>query len=311
MAAIHAAVRAYAPTPGAVVFVSQDCYGGTFSLLSNTLAQEGVSVRFVDVFDLDELSRRLADERPAGLLLEIVSNPLERVADLAAIIELGQRHAVPVLVDSTFTTPYLVRPLTMGAACVIHSATKYLGGHGDVTGGVVACSSAEQAATLRGWRKVTGAILGVMEAYLSVRGIRTLSLRMARQCANAAAISQTLACDARIERVYYPGLTDGPDFAVAARLFPEGLFGAVLAFAIRDADKAGVMRFLERLKLIHAAPTLGDCFSLVLYPVIASHRGLTPEQRRERGIHDNVVRLSAGIEDPADLIADLDQALTS
>jgi cystathionine gamma-synthase/methionine-gamma-lyase len=309
MAAIHAAVRWCAPTAGSTVFVSQDCYGGTFTLLSNTLSKEGVEVRFVDVFDLPELARRLAKERPAGLLLEIVSNPLERVADLEAVIKLGQQHDVPVLVDSTFTTPYLVRPLTLGAACVIHSATKYLGGHGDVTGGVVACSSDEQAAAMRGWRKVTGAILGTLEAYLSVRGVRTLSLRMARQCANACAIADALFRDPRIERVYYPGLTDGPDYPIASRLFPAGLFGAVLAFAIRDADKAGVMRFLERLKLIHAAPTLGDCFSLVLYPVIASHRGLTPEQRRERGIHDNVVRLSAGIEDPADLLADLDQAL--
>jgi cystathionine gamma-synthase/methionine-gamma-lyase len=163
---------------------------------------------------------------------------------------------------------------------------------------------------MRGWRKVTGAILGTLEAYLSVRGVRTLSLRMARQCANACAIADALSRDPRIERVYYPGLTDGPDYPIASRLFPASLFGAVLAFAIRDADKPAVMRFLERLKLIHAAPTLGDCFSLVLYPVIASHRGLTPEQRRERGIHDNVVRLSAGIEDPADLLADLDQALT-
>jgi cystathionine gamma-synthase/methionine-gamma-lyase len=132
---------------------------------------------------------------------------------------------------------------------------------------------------------------------------------MARQCANAAAVATELARDGRIDRVYYPGLPESPDFGVASRLFPEGMFGAVLAFGVRDADKAGVMRFLESLHLIRAAPTLGDCYSLVLYPVIASHRGLTPEQRRERGIHDNVVRLSAGLEDPNDLIADLDQAL--
>jgi cystathionine gamma-synthase/methionine-gamma-lyase len=310
MAAIHAAVRACAPAPGSVLFASQDCYGGTFTLLSNTLAQEGLSVRLVDVFDLPTLARRMAEEHPSALLLEVVSNPLERVADLDAILELGKRRGVPVLVDSTFTTPYLVRPLSQGAACVIHSATKYLGGHGDVTGGVVACSTEAQAAGLRNWRKYTGATLGVLEAYLSLRGIRTLSLRMARQCANAAAIAQTLAQDGRIERVYYPGVPDSPDYPVACRLFPEGLFGAVLAFAIRDADKSAVMHFLSTLKLIRAAPTLGDCFSLVLYPVIASHRGLSPAQRRERGIHDNVVRLSAGIEDSADLIADLDQALT-
>ncbi|HTD78732.1 MAG TPA: aminotransferase class I/II-fold pyridoxal phosphate-dependent enzyme [Chloroflexota bacterium] len=309
MAAIHAAVRHFAPGPGCVVFASQDSYGGTFTLLNSTLAQEGLGVRFVDVFDLQDLARRVGEERPAALLVEVVSNPLERVADLEAIAALCQQHDVALLVDSTFTTPYLVRPLTQGAACVIHSATKYLGGHGDVTGGVIACASEEQAAALRNWRKYTGSVLGVLEAYLSVRGIRTLPLRMARQCANAAAVARTLANDGRIEQVYYPGLPASSDYPVACRLFPEGLFGAVLALAIRDADRSGVMRFLEQLKLIRAAPTLGDCFSLVLYPVIASHRGLTPEERRARGIHDNVVRFSAGLEDPADLLADFDQAL--
>ena len=309
MAAIHAAVRHFAPGPGCVVFASQDSYGGTFTLLNSTLAQEGLGVRFVDVFDLQDLARRVGEERPAALLVEVVSNPLERVADLEAIAALCKEHDVALLVDSTFTTPYLVRPLSQGAACVIHSATKYLGGHGDVTGGVIACASEEQAAALRNWRKYTGSVLGVLEAYLSVRGIRTLPLRMARQCANAAAVARTLADDGRIEQVYYPGLPGSSDYPVACRLFPEGLFGAVLALAIRDADRSGVMRFLEQLKLIRAAPTLGDCFSLVLYPVIASHRGLTPEERRARGIHDNVVRFSAGLEDPADLLADFDQAL--
>jgi cystathionine beta-lyase/cystathionine gamma-synthase len=309
MAAIHAAVRHFAPRAGSVLLASQDSYGGTFTLLSSTLTQEGLSVRFVDVFDLPSLARQLVEGRPAALLVEVVSNPLERVADLEAIAALCRTQDVALLVDSTFTTPYLVRPLAQGAACVIHSATKYLGGHGDVTGGVVACASDEAAAALRNWRKYTGSVLGVLEAYLSVRGIRTLSLRMARQCGNAAAVARTLASDGRVARVFYPGLSDSPDYPVACRLFPEGLFGAMLAFAIRDADKAGVMRFLEHLQLIRAAPTLGDCFSLVLYPVIASHRGLTPMERRARGIHDNVVRFSAGLEDPADLIADFDQAL--
>jgi cystathionine gamma-synthase/methionine-gamma-lyase len=310
MAAVHAAVRHYAPSPGDVVFASQDCYGGTFTLLASTLAQEGVAVQFVDVFDLPGLARRMQQDKPKALLLEVVSNPLEQVADLHAIVDSGQRHGVPILVDSTFTTPCLIKPLSLGAACVIHSATKYLGGHGDVTGGIVACSTDEQASALRTWRKYTGSVLGVLEAYLSVRGIRTLPLRVARQCANAAAVAHALSAHASIERVYYPGLSTDPGNPTAQQLFAEGLFGAVLACAIRDADKASVMRFLERLRLIRAAPTLGDCFSLVLYPVIASHRGLTPEQRAARGIHDNVVRFSAGLEDPADLVADLDQALT-
>ncbi len=311
MAAIHAAVRHFAPAAGGTVFASNDCYGGTFTLLGNTLSREGLAVKFVDVFDLPALEAAFAREAPAALLVEVVSNPLERVADIGAIARVCKAHDVALLVDSTFTTPCLVRPLELGAACVVHSATKYLGGHGDVTGGVVACSSLEQAAALRNWRKYTGSVLGVFEAYLSVRGIRTLSLRVARQCANAAAVACALSTDSRVDRVYYPGLTSSPDHPVAARLFPEGLYGAVLAFGIRDADRSTVMRFLERLKLVRAAPTLGDCFSLVLYPVIASHRGLTPDERRTRGINDNVVRFSAGLEDPADLVADFDQALAS
>jgi cystathionine beta-lyase/cystathionine gamma-synthase len=309
MAAIHAAVRHFAPRADSVVFASSDCYGGTFTLLGNTLTNEGLKVRFVDVFDLPSLEQRLQQERPAALLVEVVSNPLERVADLREIARLCKSQNVALMVDSTFTTPYLIKPLQLGAACVIHSATKYLGGHGDVTGGIVACASEEQASGLRNWRKYTGSVLGVLEAYLCVRGIRTLSLRVGRQCANAAAVAETLERDGRVQLVHYPGLPSSPYYDVARGLFPEGLFGAVLAFGIRDADKRSVMRFMERLELVRAAPTLGDCFSLVLYPVIASHRGLTPMERHERGIEDNVVRFSAGLEDPQDLLADFDQAL--
>src|ERR671933_600070 len=211
MAAIHAAVRRCAPRPGCVFHASWDSYGGSFTLLNSTLAQEGVDVRVVDVFDLGALERRVAEDRPAALLVEVVSNPLERVADLEAIAAVCKTHHVALLVDSTFTTPYLVRPLALGAACVIHSATKYLGGHGDVTGGVVACATAEQAAGLRTWRKYTGAVLGASDAYLALRGLRTLPLRMARQCSNAQVVAEALARHARVERVYYPGLADSPD----------------------------------------------------------------------------------------------------
>jgi len=168
MAAIHAAARYFAPEPASVLFASNDCYGGTFTLLGGTLSREGLGVRFVDVFDHAALEQSLVRERPSALLVEIVSNPLERVADIEAIAGLCKAHNVALIVDSTFTTPYLVKPLSLGASCVIHSATKYLGGHGDVTGGVVACASAEQAAGLRSWRKYTGSVLGVLEGQLYV-----------------------------------------------------------------------------------------------------------------------------------------------
>src|SRR5437879_5021481 len=197
MAAIHAALRTFAPGTDESVFASRDCYGGTFTLLGGTLRNEGVGVEFVDVFNLPELERRISSERPKGLLIEAISNPLERVANIEAIAAICKSRSVALIVDSTFTTPCLIKPLSFGAACVVHSATKYLGGHGDVTGGVVACATEAQAAALRNWRKYTGAVMGVLEAYLSVRGIRTLSLRVARQCANAAAVAETLASDSR------------------------------------------------------------------------------------------------------------------
>ncbi len=309
MAALYGALQACASRPGDVVFASQDCYGGTYTLLTNVVMEQGIQVRFVDVYDVEQLEARIQAERPRALVLEVISNPLERVADLRALGDLVRRRNVELIVDSTFTSPYLVRPLEFGASYAVHSATKYLGGHGDVTAGVVACSTAEQAAELHTLCKLTGAILGPAEASLALRGIKTLALRMERQCANAAAIAGALARDARVERVYYPGLPDDPDHALAARLFRNGTFGAMLAFAIRGARKSDVMRLMERLRLIRPAPTLGDVCTLALYPVIASHRGLTPEQRGDRGIHDNVLRLSAGIEDARDLIADLDQAL--
>lgn len=309
MAAVHAAAMASPARPGGPLFVSQDCYGGTFVLMNGPLRASGTEVRFVDVFDLTALERLVEAERPSALLLEVISNPLERVADLAALCAQARRYEVTVIVDSTFTTPYLVQPLAMGAGSVVHSATKYLGGHGDVTGGVVVCGSLAQADRVRSWRKYTGAILGATDAYLALRGMRTLALRMARQCGNAATVAGALSRHPRVERVFYPGLPDSPDHAAGRRLFSNGLFGAVLAFAVRDADKEAMMRLMERLRLIRAAPTLGDCFSLVLYPLIASHRALTAEQRRGLGIGDNVLRFSAGIEDPADLVEDLEQAL--
>jgi cystathionine gamma-synthase/methionine-gamma-lyase len=310
MGAVHAAAMASRPRADGPLFVSQDCYGGTFVLMRDQMQAAGVDVRFVDVLDRDGLASRIAEERPSAVLLEVISNPLERVADLEAIVALARPHQVHVIVDSTFTTPYLLRPLALGAGTVVHSVTKYLGGHGDLFGGVVACGSQAQTDRVRTWRKYTGAILGPADAYLALRGLRTLALRMERHCTNALAVARALERHPRVERVYYPGLERSQDHALARRLFGGG-FGAVLAFAVRDADKAGMLRLMERLRLIRAAPTVGDCFSLVLYPVIASHRGLSPEQRHALGIEDNVLRFSAGIENSDDLIEDLDQALSA
>lgn len=311
MAAVHAALAVCTGSPDSRVLASADCYGGTSTLLNTVMRQQGVDVEYVDVFDPRALESVLANGPASALLLEVLTNPLERVVDLDAVAALTRRYGVPLVVDATFTSPYLVRPLERGAQYVVHSATKYLGGHGDVTAGVVAAETPERVAQLRTYARGAGAVLGPTEAYLCLRGLKTLSLRVQRQCANAAAIAEALAGHPRVERVYYPGRPDSPDRAAAERLFPPGTYGAMLAFAVNGYEKPDVLRFMERLRLVRPAPTLGDVATLILYPVIASHRPLTPEQRHARGIHDNILRLSAGIEDPADIIRDLEQAFDS
>jgi cystathionine gamma-synthase/methionine-gamma-lyase len=198
--------------------------------------------------------------------------------------------------------------MAQGADYVIHSATKYLAGHGDVLGGIVLARAADRDA-LNTVRKLVGGILGPFEAWLVLRGIKTLPLRMERQCRNAQHIAEKLSRNAAIERVIYPGLPSHPDHALARAQFHDGLGGAVVSFELRGAGKREVFRFLDSLKLCVAATSVGDVQSLMLYPLISSHRDLAPKQRERIGIRDNLVRLSVGIEDADDILADLEQAL--
>ncbi len=306
MAALHAALLGAGAGPGAVVVAASELYGATTSLLNFLAANSGVVVRRVDVRDLAATAAALPGA--AVLLFEVISNPLCRVADAPALIQLARAAGARVVVDSTFTSPYLLQPLTLGADFVVHSLTKYLGGHGDVLGGVVAAAAAADAAALRAARKVLGANLSPFDAYLTLRGLRTLALRVREQNANAQTLAAWLAREPRVGRVFYSGLPADPDHALAGRILRAGCFGGVLAFELRGGRPA-VFGFLERLRLILPATTLGDVTSLVLYPASASHRALTPEQRAALGISDGCLRVSAGIEAAADLIADLDQAL--
>jgi cystathionine gamma-synthase/methionine-gamma-lyase len=266
-----------------------------------------VTVRRVDARDPAAVETALPGV--TVLLFEVVANPLCHVADAPALIALAKRYGARVIVDSTFTTPYLLQPLALGADFVMHSATKYLGGHGDVLAGVVVTAQLEEANDLRQLRKVLGANLGAFDAYLALRGLRTLPLRVREQNANALRLATWLAAHPRIARVYYPGLPDNPDHAVARGQFRAGCFGGVLAFDLKDAGRAEVFAFLEKLRLVQRLPTLGDIVTEALYPAIASHRALPPEQRAALGIGDGCVRLSAGIEAVEDVIVDLEQAL--
>jgi len=308
MAAIHAAILAAGLQPGDTILATRDCYGLTRVLLTTHFAELGIRTAFVDMTDLPAVERGLA-ERPGALYLETISNPLVKVFDLPALVRMARAAGARTLVDNTFASPYLLRPLEHGADLVVHSATKYLGGHGDVTGGTVAAGDAATGRRLHHLAKLLGAVLGPNEAWLCHRGLKTLPLRMARQCENALEVARWLEGHPAIARVYYPGLRSHPQHVLAKRLLGAH-YGAIVAFDLRDACREAVRAFMDVLRLIVPAPTLGDLRTLTLYPAQASHRGLTPEQRGEVGIGDGLIRLSIGIEEPADLVADLDQALS-
>jgi cystathionine beta-lyase/cystathionine gamma-synthase len=310
MAAIHAALLAAGVKAGVGVVAGQDVYGATYTLLSQLMSQLGARIRFVDMTDPVEVRRALRQMKPAAFLVETVSNPLLKVADLRALAEIAHEVGAQFLVDNTFASPYLCRPLALGADFVIHSATKYLGGHGDVMAGVV-ITSPEKRKTLYELNKMVGGVLGPFEAWLSMRGLKTLPLRMRQQCENGMRIAIHLETHPKIERVNYPGLEGHPQHALAERLFERRGYGGMLSFEIAGADQETVFSFMERLELCLPATTLGDIYTLLLHPASSSHRGLTPEERARVGIRPGLVRLSAGIESAKDIIADLDHALES
>jgi cystathionine beta-lyase/cystathionine gamma-synthase len=308
MGAIHAALLGAGLRAGAAVVAAADVYGATYALLERTLATLGIRVRFVDITRLGEVAQAVSEERPAAILCEIISNPLMKVADVPALAEMARAIGACLIVDSTFASPYLFRPLEHGADYAVHSATKYLSGHGDVMAGVVACSK-ERGQDLRERQKLLGANLGPQEAWLALRGLKTLAVRMRQHCANALTVAEWLAEQTAVARVHYPGLPDHPQHALAARLFEGWGFGGMMSFDLRDAGQAAVFRFMEALELVLPATTLGDVYSLTLYPAHSSHRQVAPEVRAALGIGDGLVRLSVGIEDAGEIIADLAQAL--
>ncbi|HTW67988.1 MAG TPA: PLP-dependent aspartate aminotransferase family protein [Bryobacteraceae bacterium] len=309
MMALHVAVLAALTDRRKSVLAANALYGATTTLLSQVLEPLGVAVEFVDICDLAAVERKIAETKPGCIVMETISNPLLRVGDLDRIVELARAAGAALVVDNTFATPLLVRPLEHGANLVVHSLTKFLAGHGDVLGGVVVTDEAH-ADVVRSLSRTLGPVLGPFESYLSMRGIKTFALRMERQCANACRIASWLQSHPRIARVQYLADSNHPDAAVIRRLLPDGMYGALVPFEIKDATKEDVFRFMDKLKLVVRGTSLGDVHSLLLYPAIASHREIAPKQRQRMGISDGLVRLCAGIEAVDDIIADLDQALS-
>jgi cystathionine beta-lyase/cystathionine gamma-synthase len=308
MAALHMAVMTALADRRRTVVAANAMYGATTAMLMNIFEPSGVNVRFADVCDLDALRAATAESKPGCILIESISNPLLRVGDIGKIAEIAREAGAALIVDNTFATPMIVRPLELGAHISVHSLTKYLAGHGDVMGGVVVTDEAHFP-TLRSLGRTIGPVLGPFECYLTMRGIKTFPLRMERQCANACRVASWLAGHPRVEKVYFTGDPAHPDAATIRRLFPQGMYGAIVSFEIAGAGREEVFHFMDALKLVVRATSLGDVHSMMLYPVMSSHREISPKQRQRMGIGDGLVRLSVGIEAPEDVIADLEQAL--
>ena len=308
MAALQVAIQAALTDRAPRIVASHSLYGATVRLFDQILAPLGIETFYVDICDLDAVKKSIEDRKPGCVFLESISNPILRVGPLDQIAEFAHAAGAALVVDSTFSTPMMIQPLKLGADIVVHSATKYLAGHGDVLGGIVVSNQAHHE-VVRTISRISGPVLGPFEAYLTMRGIKTLALRFTRQCENACKVASWLKSHPKVSGVNYPADPAHPDAAVIRRLFTSGLFGAIVSFEIKDADKPAVMAFMDRLKMIVPGTSLGDVHSLLLYPVMASHRDVAPRMRERMGIRENLVRVSAGIEAADDIIADLDQAL--
>jgi cystathionine beta-lyase/cystathionine gamma-synthase len=281
-----------------------DLYGGTTKLLQNVLPRFGIRTRFVPFRELNSIEGYFS-ERTRLLFLETPTNPTLRCADIRALSAIAHRHNAVVAVDSTFGTPILQKPLDLGADLSLHSATKYLGGHNDLTAGAVA-GPRQWLDPIREMVKFTGGCLDPLGSFLLIRGLKTLEIRVERACANARAVAEALRRSQKVARVFYPGFADDPSHEVARRQMRD--FGMMVSFELKGGG-AAAEKFIDALKLWYLATSLGGVESTVSYPLLSSHVGLTDKQLELLDVSAATVRLSVGIEHPADLVADLEQAL--
>jgi cystathionine gamma-synthase len=291
--------------PGDQILAGNDTYGGTYRIFERILRPWGVDTRYVDAADASRLAEAIT---PATRLIWIESptNPLLKLADIAALAELANRRKLLLAVDNTFASPYLQQPLNFGAHIVVHSTTKYLGGHSDVVGGAFITSDQAVYETVKYYQNAAGAVPGPWDSWLVWRGLKTLKVRMREHSASALHLAQVLEKHPAVSRVYYPGLPSHPQHELAKRQMRD--FGGMISFELKDGFPA-VERLVSRLKLFVLAESLGGVESLLCYPPRMTHASLSPEERARRGIHDNLVRLSVGLENASDLEADLIAAL--
>ncbi len=303
MAAEFAAVLAVCKAGDEIVSML-DIYGGTLKLFQNVLPRLGITTRFVPYHDLPRLGR-YCNRRTRMVFMESPTNPTLRSADLEALAEIGHKHKAVVVADNTFATPVLQKPLALGADLVVHSATKYLGGHSDVTAGALV-GSKPLIAQARDMMKLSGGCLDPAASYLLIRGLKTLEIRVERACRNASLIAAFLSEHPKVERVLYPGLPQADGHEIARRQMRD--FGMMVSFEIKGGGRAAE-KFVDSLRLWYLATSLGGVESTVSYPLLSSHVGLSRQQLKLLDVSPATVRLSVGIEDAADLVQDLDQAL--
>ena len=289
------------------VVTDKTLYGCTFALMNHGLTKFGIEVTFVDTSNLDEVKNAMK-ENTRVVYLETPANPNLKIVDLEGVCKVA--HTNPntlVIVDNTFATPYMQKPLKLGVDIVVHSATKYLNGHGDVIAGLIVTNK-ELADQIRfvGLKDMTGAVLGPQEAYYIIRGLKTFEIRMERHCKNARTIADFLNKHPKVEKVYYPGLESHPGYEIAKKQMKD--FGAMISFELKGGFEAG-KTLLNNLKLCSLAVSLGDTETLIQHPASMTHSPYTKEEREAAGITDGLVRLSVGLENVEDIIADLEQGL--
>ncbi len=290
--------------PGDHLVVSQDVYGGTFRVLTRLFSQWGLTVTFVDSTNTEAV-RKAITPQTRGLFVESPSNPLLRITDLAAMAGLAREHGLVSIIDNTFSTHYLQRPLTLGFDIVVHSATKFLNGHSDVLAGAAVARDADLGARLRFIQNAFGAVLGVQDSWLLLRGLKTLAVRMEAAQASAAWLAEKLGALPQVRKVFYPGLKEHPGKEIHARQASGP--GAVLSFELENKNCTDA--FLSGARLPLVGVSLGGVESIVSHPATMSHAAMPPQERELRGISDNLVRLSVGLEAPEDIWNDLTQAL--
>ena len=286
------------------ILISRNVYGGTYRVLDKVFSSFGIRYSILDSEDPESLERSIGDDVKA-ILLESPANPLMSVTDIRAFSEVAHRHGVKVIVDNTFMTPYLQRPLELGADIVVHSGTKYLGGHSDLVAGLAIVNDAETAERMAFLQNATGGILQPFDSFLLIRGIKTLSVRMDRHVQNAEAIARYLQSSEDVSQIHYPGMESDPGYAVNSRQAKNG--GAMISFEL--TENHDLNRFFESLELVSLAESLGGVESLVCHPSSMTHASIPEDIRKAVGISERLIRLSPGIESVDDIIADLDNAM--